>query len=133
MAELLRWSAGISLPKKRQENQLGGSLTISSLKNPLQIGQTVNNQIRANKASGFKQLTNNSGGLANNSFQQQNNFQQQNDFQAQQAEQQRRQQEEQQRQQRIEQMRQQQEARQRQEQEKGSNNNRPNSKNNNNC
>ena len=118
MAELLRWSAGISLPKKRQENQLGGSLTISSLKNPLQIGQTVNNQIRANKASGFKQLTNNSGGLANNSFQQQNNFQQQNDFQAQQAEQQRRQQEEQQRQQRIEQMRQQQEARQRQEQEK---------------
>lgn len=113
MAELLRWSAGMALPKKKEENQLGGGLPTFSIKNPFQITQTINNQIRANKVNGF-----NTSNVRSNNFSNNNNFQQQNDFQAQQAEQQRRQQEEQERRRRLEQMRQQQEERQRQEQER---------------
>lgn len=113
MAELLRWSAGMALPKKKEENQLGGGLPTFSIKNPFQITQAINNQIRANKVNGF-----NTSNVRSNNFSNNNNFQQQNDFQAQQAEQQRRQQEEQERRRRLEQMRQQQEERQRQEQER---------------
>ena len=114
MANLVRWSVGMSLPKKKEENQLSSGLTISSLRNPVQFNQTVNNQIKTTQAA----RSNVSGGNSGN-FSANNNFQvQQNNFQQQQAEQLRRQQEEQQRQQRIEQMRQQQEERQRQEQEK---------------
>lgn len=116
MANLLSWSGGLSLQKKKNENQLSGGSTISSLRNPFQIAQTINNQIRANKVNGFQSSNNTGSSTSNNSFQQQN-FQQQNDFQAQQAEQQRRQQEEQRRQQ-IERMRQEQEQRQQQEREK---------------
>ena len=113
MAELLRWSAGMALPKKKEENQLGGGSPTFSIKNPFQITQAINNQIRANKVNGF-----NTSNVGSNNFSNNNNFQQQNDFQAQQAEQQRRQQEEQERRRRLEQMRQQQEERQRQEQER---------------
>lgn len=113
MAELLRWSAGMALPKKKEENQLGGGLPAFSIKNPFQITQAINNQIRANKVNGF-----NTSNVRSNNFSNNSNFQQQNDFQAQQAEQQRRQQEEQERRQRLEQMRRQQEERQRQEQER---------------
>lgn len=118
MAELLRWSAGMALPKKKEENQLGGGLPTFSIKNPFQITQTINNQIRANKVNGFNTSNVRSNNFSNNNNFQQSNFQQQNDFQAQQAEQQRRQQEEQERRRRLEQMRQQQEERQRQEQER---------------
>lgn len=118
MAELLRWSAGMALPKKKEENQLGGGLPTFSIKNPFQITQAINNQIRANKVNGFNTSNVRSNNFSNNNNFQQSNFQQQNDFQAQQAEQQRRQQEEQERRQRLEQMRQQQEERQRQEQER---------------
>ena len=118
MAELLRWSAGMALPKKKEENQLGGGLPTFSIKNPFQITQAINNQIRANKVNGFNASNVRSNNFSNNNNFQQSNFQQQNDFQAQQAEQQRRQQEEQERRQRLEQMRQQQEERQRQEQER---------------
>ena len=113
MAELLRWSAGMALPKKKEENQLGGGLPTFSIKNPFQITQAINNQIRANKVNGF-----NTSNVRSNNFSNNSNFQQQNDFQAQQAEQQRRQQEEQERRQRLEQMRRQQEEHQRQEQER---------------
>lgn len=118
MAELLRWSAGMALPKKKEENQLGGGLPTFSIKNPFQITQAINNQIRANKVNGFNTPNVRSNNFSNNNNFQQSNFQQQNDFQAQQAEQQRRQQEEQERRRRLEQMRQQQEERQRQEQER---------------
>ena len=118
MAELLRWSAGMALPKKKEENQLGGGLPTFSIKNPFQITQAINNQIRANKVNGFNTSNVRSNNFSNNNNFQQSNFQQQNDFQAQQAEQQRRQQEEQERRRRLEQMRQQQEERQRQEQER---------------
>ena len=118
MAELLRWSAGMALPKKKEENQLGGGLPTFSIKNPFQITQAINNQIRANKVNGFNTSNVRSNNFSNNNNFQQSNFQQQNDFQAQQAEQQRRQQEEQERRQRLEQMRRQQEERQRQEQER---------------
>lgn len=118
MAELLRWSAGMALPKKKEENQLGGGLPTFSIKNPFQITQAINNQIRANKVNGFNTSNVRSNNFSNDSNFQQSNFQQQNDFQAQQAEQQRRQQEEQERRQRLEQMRRQQEERQRQEQER---------------
>lgn len=118
MAELLRWSAGMALPKKKEENQLGGGLPTFSIKNPFQITQAINNQIRANKVNGFNTSNVRSNNFSNNNNFQQGNFQQQNDFQAQQAEQQRRQQEEQERRRRLEQMRQQQEERQRQEQER---------------
>lgn len=118
MAELLRWSAGMALPKKKEENQLGGGLPTFSIKNPFQITQAINNQIRVNKVNGFNTSNVRSNNFSNNNNFQQSNFQQQNDFQAQQAEQQRRQQEEQERRQRLEQMRQQQEERQRQEQER---------------
>lgn len=117
MANLLSWSGGLSLQKKKNENQLSGGSTISSLRNPFQIAQTINNQIRANKINGFQSSNNVGSSTSNNSFQQQN-FQQQNDFQAQQAEQQRRQQEEERRRQQIERMRQEQEQRQQQEREK---------------
>lgn len=114
MANLVRWSVGMSLPKKKEENQLSSGLTISSLRNPVQFNQTVNNQIKTTQAAGSNVSGGNSGNFSAN-----NNFQvQQNNFQQQQAEQLRRQQEEQQRQQRIEQMRQQQEERRQQEQEK---------------
>ncbi len=118
MAELLRWSAGMALPKKKEENQLGGGLPTFSIKNPFQITQAINNQIRANKVNGFNTSNVRSNNFSNNNNFQQSNFQQQNDFQAQQAEQQRRQQEEQERRRRLEQIRQQQEERQRQEQER---------------
>lgn len=118
MAELLRWSAGMALPKKKEENQLGSGLPTFSIKNPFQITQAINNQIRANKVNGFNASNVRSNNFSNNNNFQQSNFQQQNDFQAQQAEQQRRQQEEQERRRRLEQMRQQQEERQRQEQER---------------
>ena len=118
MAELLRWSAGMALPKKKEENQLGGGSPTFSIKNPFQITQAINNQIRANKVNGFNTSNVRSNNFSNNNNFQQSNFQQQNDFQAQQAEQQRRQQEEQERRRRLEQMRQQQEERQRQEQER---------------
>ena len=117
MANLLSWSGGLSLQKKKNENQLSGGSTISSLRNPFQIAQTINNQIRANKVNGFQSSNNTGSSTINNSFQQQS-FQQQNDFQAQQAEQQRRQQEEERRRQQIERMRQEQEQRQQQEREK---------------
>lgn len=102
MANLLRWSFGLSLPKKKEENNVLATPATSLIKSLRTMNPATNNSNQANTAQA----------AGNNAF---SRFQQINDQIRQQAEQ-RRQQEEQERQRRIAEQQRQQEERRQQEQ-----------------